>query len=69
MIGIVAADDDVLVRLALFGPIGAHQTNVGIVRLGPARSKEDVVQIARCQLGNFAASAMAGTWVVLKNVL
>ena len=50
MIGVPARDHPLPLRLALLRPVGAHETQVGVVRLGPRRGEEDMVQIARRQL-------------------
>ncbi len=46
VIGVPAADDDRLFRLALHVPVAADEADVGVVRLGPRAGIEDVVQIA-----------------------
>ncbi len=52
MVGVVAADDDLLGGLAEDLPIGADEPDIGIVRLGPAGGEEDMVQIARREFGH-----------------
>ena len=60
VIGVVTADDDVLVGLAFLGPIGADQTDIGVIGLGPAGCEEHVVQITRSQFSNFRRQRNSG---------
>ena len=51
VIGVLAADHDILGGLALEGPVVAHHAQVGIVRVRAAGGEEDVVEIAGHDLG------------------
>ncbi len=52
MVGVLAADDDGFRRLALLRPIGADQTNVGVIRFGSGPGKEHMVQMRGRQFCN-----------------
>ena len=54
MIGIFAADDDRLFRLAFHFPIAAHHANIGVIRIRAAAGEENMVKIAGCQFGQFS---------------
>ena len=49
VIGVLAADDDGLFRLALHVPVAPDEADIGVIRLRPRPGIEDVVQIARRQ--------------------
>jgi len=51
VVGVVAADDHLLVRLPLAGPVVAHHAQHGVVALGTRAGEEDVVEVRRRDLG------------------
>ncbi len=57
VIAVVAADEDVLLRLVLHRPEMPHHAQDGVVGFRAGVGKEDVVQISRRQLGELGRQA------------